>query len=240
MAHRLVAAAHASPEPASKNDTGNWRMIAHVHEIAQARGFASTALSGERHGKIEGNFADEDGWMKVIGLAGWSGAGKTTLLTRLIPHLIGEGLRVSTIKHAHHGFDLDKPGKDSWAHREAGASEVLVASGRRWALMHELRGANEPTVGELLAKLSPVDFVIVESFKASPIRKIEIHRAANGKSLLHPGDPSIVAIATDVTLETPLPVVSLDDIAAIAGLVQRFAMPIEMAIAARGAETSLG
>ena len=104
--------------------------------------------------------------MKVIGLAGWSGAGKTTLLTRVIPHLLGEGLRVSVIKHAHHAFDVDVPGKDSWGHREAGAAEVLVSSGKRWALMHELRGAAEPRLPELLAKMSRVDLVVVEGFKS--------------------------------------------------------------------------
>jgi molybdopterin-guanine dinucleotide biosynthesis protein B len=169
--------------------------------------------------------AARSGGMKVIGLAGWSGAGKTTLLTRLIPHLIGQGLRVSTVKHAHHGFDVDTPGKDSWMHREAGASEVLVASGRRWALMAELRGADEPLLAELLGKLAPVDLVIVEGFKASPIRKIEVHRAGNGKPLLYPGDQTIAAIATDAVLDTALPVVGLDDIAAIAALVTRLALP---------------
>ena len=104
--------------------------------------------------------------MKVIGLAGWSGAGKTTLLSRVIPHLAGQGLRVSVIKHAHHGFDVDVPGKDSWVHRQSGATEVLVSSGKRWALMHELRGAAEPRLPELLRKMSPVDLVVVEGFKS--------------------------------------------------------------------------
>src|SRR6187402_23834 len=107
--------------------------------------------------------------MKVIGLAGWSGAGKTTLLTRVIPHLLGEGLRVSVIKHAHHNFDVDVPGKDSWRHREAGAAEVLVSSGKRWALMHELRGAAEPTLEDQLKQLSPCDVVLVEGYKTAPI-----------------------------------------------------------------------
>ncbi len=104
--------------------------------------------------------------MKVIGLAGWSGAGKTTLLTRAIPHLLKEGLRVSVIKHAHHAFDVDVPGKDSWKHREAGAAEVLVSSSQRWALMHELRGAAEPRLPELLAKMARVDLVVVEGLQA--------------------------------------------------------------------------
>ncbi|GLR88479.1 molybdopterin-guanine dinucleotide biosynthesis protein B [Bradyrhizobium iriomotense] len=169
--------------------------------------------------------------MKIIGLAGWSGAGKTTLLTRLIPHFNAQGLRVSVIKHAHHQFDVDVPGKDSWRHREAGAAEVLVASEKRWALMHELRGAAEPRLPELLAKLSAVDLVVVEGFKREPHRKIEVHRAANAKPLLFPDDPGIVGIATDVAVETRLPTVHLDDIPAVAALVLRSAMPADEAMA---------
>jgi len=164
--------------------------------------------------------------MKVIGLAGWSGAGKTTLLTRAIPHLLGQGLRVSVIKHAHHKFDVDMPGKDSWRHREAGAEEVLVSSGARWALMHELRGDREPALPELLAKLSPVDLVLVEGYKTDPHRKIEVHRAANGKPLLFPNDPAIVGIASDVEVATSLPMVHLDDIPAVAAMMLRSAMPV--------------
>src|SRR5450631_2890447 len=129
--------------------------------------------------------------MKVIGLAGWSGAGKTTLLSRVIPHFRQQGLRVSVIKHAHHSFDVDVPGKDSWVHRQSGAEEVLVSSGVRWALMHELRGTAEPGLPELLNKLSRVDLVVVEGFKSEPHRKIEVHRLANGKPLLFPDDPAI-------------------------------------------------
>jgi len=165
--------------------------------------------------------------MKVIGLAGWSGAGKTTLLVRLIPHLLKEGLRVSVIKHAHHHFDVDVPGKDSWRHRQAGAEEVLVSSGLRWALMHELRGGREPRLPELLTKLSRVDLVIVEGYKSEPHRKIEVHRAANGKPLLFPDDPGIVGIASDVAVETRLPVVHLDDIASVAALMQRSAISLD-------------
>jgi molybdopterin-guanine dinucleotide biosynthesis protein B len=156
--------------------------------------------------------------MKVIGLAGWSGAGKTTLLSRVIPHLLSQGLRVSVIKHAHHAFDVDVPGKDSWVHRQAGATEVLVSSARRWALMHELRGAGEPRLPELLAKMSRVDLVIIEGFKREPHRKIEVHRAA---------DPGIVGIATDIAVETTLPVAHLDDVAAIAAMMQRSAISVE-------------
>lgn len=169
--------------------------------------------------------------MKVIGLAGWSGAGKTTLLARVIPHLLGQGLRVSVIKHAHHSFDVDVPGKDSWVHRQSGAAEVLVSSGRRWALMHELRNAPEPRLPELLKKMSPVDLVIVEGFKSEPHRKIEVHRAANGKPALFPDDPGIVGIATDAELKTTLPVAHLDDIPAIAAMMQKAALSIEDVLA---------
>ena len=140
--------------------------------------------------------------MKVIGLAGWSGAGKTTLLTRAIPQLRKQGLRVSVIKHAHHAFDVDVPGKDSWRHRHSGATEVLVSSTQRWALMHELRGAGEPRLPELLAKMSRVDLVVVEGFKREPHRKIEVHRIANGKPWLYPDDPGVVGIVTDAKVET--------------------------------------
>src|SRR3954451_24083154 len=175
--------------------------------------------------------------MKVIGLAGWSGAGKTTLLTRIIPHLLKQGLSVSVIKHAHHSFDVDVPGKDSWVHRQSGATEVLVSSGKRWALMHELRGAGEPRLPVLLAKMSPVDLVIVEGFKSEPHRKIEVHRAANSKPALFPNDPGIVGIAADMALDTKLPVAHLDDIPAIAAMMQASALGIEHLLARRIAGT---
>jgi len=165
--------------------------------------------------------------MKVIGLAGWSGAGKTTLLTRVIPLLREQGLRVSVIKHAHHKFDVDVPGKDSWRHREAGAEEVLVSSSQRWALMHELRGAREPHLPELLKKLSRVDLVIVEGYKSEPHRKIEVHRAANAKPFLFPDDPGISGIVSDVAVETDLPIAHLDDIASVAAMMRRLAISIE-------------
>ena len=165
--------------------------------------------------------------MKVIGLAGWSGAGKTTLLSRVIPHLLGRGLRVSVIKHAHHAFDVDVPGKDSWVHRQSGATEVLVSSARRWALMHELRGADEPHLPELLAKLAEVDLVVVEGFKREPIDKIEVHRAANGKPLLFPEDARVVGLASDVAIETRLPLVHLDNIEDVAALMLRSAIPVD-------------
>jgi molybdopterin-guanine dinucleotide biosynthesis adapter protein len=175
--------------------------------------------------------------MKVIGLAGWSGAGKTTLLTRIIPHLLKEGLSVSVIKHAHHDFDVDVPGKDSWRHRHAGAEEVMVSSAKRWALMHELRGVREPRLPELLAKMARVDLVVVEGYKSDPHRKIEVHRTANGKPLLFPDDPGIVGIATDATVETALPVAHLDDIPTIAAMIKRSAISIED-VGAHGAAES--
>jgi molybdopterin-guanine dinucleotide biosynthesis protein B len=170
--------------------------------------------------------------MKIIGLSGWSGAGKTTLLSRLIPCLLGRGLRVSVIKHAHHDFDVDVPGKDSWVHRKSGATEVLVASARRWALMHELREADEPPLRELLAKMAPVDLVVVEGFKREAIRKIEVHRRANGKPPLFPDDPLIVGLVTDVDdLRSRLPTVHLDDVDAAAELLQRSATPVDEVLA---------
>ena len=175
--------------------------------------------------------------MKVIGLAGWSGAGKTTLLSRVIPHLLSQGLRVSVIKHAHHAFDVDVPGKDSWVHRKSGATEVLVSSTARWALMHELRGAGEPRLPELLAKMSPVDLVVVEGFKREPLCKIEVHRLANAKALLFPDDPEIVGIATDAAVETSLPVAHLDDVQAVVAMMRKFAMPVEHVLARNPAES---
>ncbi|HEX7389183.1 MAG TPA: molybdopterin-guanine dinucleotide biosynthesis protein B [Acidiphilium sp.] len=166
--------------------------------------------------------------MRVIGLAGWSGSGKTTLLRRLLPVLIARGLRVSTLKHAHHAFDVDRPGKDSWLHREAGATEVLVSSARRWALMRELREDAEPGLAELLGHMSAVDLVVVEGFKQEPHPKIEIHRKAAGKPPLHPGDPDIVAIASDTPFPSAgIPVLDLDDIDAIAAFALSRALPVE-------------
>jgi len=158
--------------------------------------------------------------MRVIGLAGWSGSGKTTLITKVIPVLVGRGLKVATIKHAHHAFDLDRPGKDSWLHREAGASEVVVASSRRWALVHELRDEPELSLADLLAKLSPADLVIIEGFKRHPHPKIEIYRPSLGKPALHPEDPFIVAVASDEMLpRLALPWLPLSDVGAIASFI---------------------
>jgi molybdopterin-guanine dinucleotide biosynthesis adapter protein len=169
--------------------------------------------------------------MRIFGFAGWSGSGKTTLIEQLIPRLAARGLRVSLIKHAHHTFDIDQPGKDSYRHRHAGCAEVLVTSNTRWALMHELRGGIELTLDEALGRLSPCDLALVEGFKTSAIPKLEVWRAAVGKPLLHLADPHIVAIATDSPGALPpasakrLPVVSLDDYDAAATLVVAHAQP---------------
>ena len=163
----------------------------------------------------------------VFGFAGWSGAGKTTLIRQVIARLVGQGLRVATLKHAHHDFDIDQPGKDSWEHRKAGAAEVLVVSDRRWALMHELNGAPEPGLPELLAKLAPADIVLVEGFKRSPIPKLEVFRAANDKPPLHPGDPTIIAIAADTAFpDAGRPVLPLGDIAAIVDFIRAHGSPV--------------
>jgi molybdopterin-guanine dinucleotide biosynthesis protein B len=163
--------------------------------------------------------------MRVFGFAGWSGSGKTTLIEQVIPLLVIRGLRVSLIKHAHHRFDVDHPGKDSYRHRHAGCGEVMITSGERWALMHELRGGPELTLEQTLARLSPCDLVLVEGYKSAPIPKLEIWRAAAGKPLLYPGDPYIVAIATDTPERLPDPrpadapaLLALDDLDAIATL----------------------
>jgi molybdopterin-guanine dinucleotide biosynthesis adapter protein len=163
--------------------------------------------------------------MRVIGLAGWSGAGKTTLVAKLIPELARRGLAVSTMKHAHHAFDIDQPGKDSYEHRRAGASEVLIASSARWALLHEVRGEPEPPLA------SPVDLVLVEGFKAYAHPKIEVHRAATGKPLLFREVPNVRAIAADIAVEAPLPVVDLNDIAAVADAALAAAEPIAEVLA---------
>src|SRR5271163_4055349 len=166
--------------------------------------------------------------MRIIGLAGWSGSGKTTLVTRVIPVLTGRGLKVATVKHAHHDFDIDQPGKDSWLHREAGASEVAIVSSRRWAIVHELGQEPEPPLGDVLAKLSAVDLVIVEGFKRHAHPKLEVFRAAVGKPLLHPEDDCIVAVATDAPLpQAQVPVLMLDDISGIATMLRAEALPLD-------------
>jgi molybdopterin-guanine dinucleotide biosynthesis protein B len=160
--------------------------------------------------------------MKIFGFAGWSGSGKTTLIEKLIPRFVQRGLRVSLIKHAHHTFDVDQPGKDSYRHRHAGATEILVTSSRRWVLMHELRGAHEPSFDEQLRHLSPCDLLLVEGFKFAPIPKLEVWRKETGEALLHPNDPHIVALATDTKVETKLPMLDLNDDAGIGEFVVSF------------------
>ena len=157
--------------------------------------------------------------MKVFGIAGYSGSGKTTLLEKLIPQFTARGLKVSVIKHAHHGFDIDRPGKDSYRHREAGASEVLLSCNDRWALMHERRDGSDVTLDELLARLAPCDLVLVEGFKQEPIPKLEVYRPENGKPPLFPERSDIVAVASNVALAVSLPRLALDDVAAIADFV---------------------
>ena len=160
--------------------------------------------------------------MKVIGIAGYSGSGKTTLVEKVVPVLVAQGLRVSLVKHAHHEFDVDQPGKDSYRHRHAGCTEVLVSSSKRWALMHELRGAAEPSLQEQLKHLSPCDLVIVEGYKSEPVPKIEVHRRDGHTPLLHPEDPDVVAIATDEPLDSRLPQLPLDDPQAIARFIVQY------------------
>jgi molybdopterin-guanine dinucleotide biosynthesis adapter protein len=170
--------------------------------------------------------------MRVIGISGWSGSGKTTLITKVIPRLIARGLTVSTLKHAHHGFDVDQPGKDSHTHRSAGATEVLIASGKRWALMHELRDAPEPSLYLLLQRLSPVDLVVVEGFKTALHAKIEVYRREVGKPPFHPDNPHVVGIVSDTPFpQAQRPVVHIDDIDAIVDLMVERAEPIDKLLA---------
>jgi molybdopterin-guanine dinucleotide biosynthesis protein B len=155
--------------------------------------------------------------MRLFGLIGWSGSGKTTLMTAVIPELIARGITVSTVKHAHHAFDLDQPGKDSWRHREAGANEVMITSERRWALRHELRGGTEPPLEELVTRMSPVDLLLVEGFKFHPHPKIEVYRPSLGKLARYLDDPFVVAVASDEMLPgLPLPWLPLSDPATVA------------------------
>ncbi len=160
--------------------------------------------------------------MKIFGIAGYSGSGKTTLLELLIPRLTARGLKVSVIKHAHHGFDIDRPGKDSYRHREAGATEVLLTCDSRWALMHEVRAEAEPTLQQLVSRLSPCDLVLVEGFKQEPVPKVEVFRQANGKPPLYPDRPDIVAVASDGSPTTDLPVLPLGDVDGIAAFIIRY------------------
>ena len=159
--------------------------------------------------------------MKVFGFAAYSGAGKTTLIEQLIPRFVLRGLKVSLIKHAHHSFDVDKPGKDSYRHREAGAGEILITSAQRWVLMHELRGEPEPGLREQLRLFSPCDLVLVEGYKSADIPKIEVHRPSTGSPLLHPQDPDILAIASDLPISVTIPLLDLNDLEAIAEFIMQ-------------------
>jgi len=173
--------------------------------------------------------------MRVIGLAGWSGAGKTTLIEKLIPEIRRRGFSVSTLKHAHHAFDMDRPGKDSHRHREAGAAQVLVASTQRLALLTELRDAPEPRLADLLRMFAPVDLVLIEGFRSDAHAKIEIFREANGKPLRYPEDDQIVALISDLaTLPDHLPHAHLDDVAAAADLVLAHARKLDDVLALLG------
>jgi len=155
--------------------------------------------------------------MRIFGLCGWSGSGKTTLMTALIPELIARGIAVSTVKQARHAFDLDQPGKDSWLHREAGAREVMIVSECRWALQHELRGDTEPPLDELVARMTPVDLLLVEGFKCHPHPKIEVYRPSLKKPARYPDDPFVIAVASDATLPgLPLPSLPLSNPATVA------------------------
>jgi molybdopterin-guanine dinucleotide biosynthesis protein B len=170
--------------------------------------------------------------MRIFGFAGWSGSGKTTLIEQIIPRIVARGLTVSLVKHAHHRFEVDHPGKDSFRHRHAGCREVLVTSRVRWALMHELRGGPELSAREAVARLSPCDLALVEGFKGEPIPKLEVWRADLGKPLLHPADANILAVATDSPDRLPaeslarLPVLALDDYDAAATFVVQHARPL--------------
>jgi molybdopterin-guanine dinucleotide biosynthesis protein B len=173
--------------------------------------------------------------MRIIGFAGWSGSGKTTLLSKVIPRMVARGFTVSTVKHAHHGFDVDTPGKDSHAHRMAGATEVLVGSGLRWALMHELRGAAEPTIYDLLQRMSPVDFVLIEGFKSALHARIEVFRNEVGKAPFHPENPHVVGIVSDTAFpQAGRPVVDIDDIEGVVALILAAAEPLDAVVARVG------
>ena len=157
--------------------------------------------------------------MKLYGVVGWKNAGKTGLMERLVSEISGRGISVSTVKHAHHTFDVDHEGKDSYRHRQAGATEVLLASRNRFALMHELRGEGEPVLNDLLPRLAPVDLVLIEGYKRDAHPKVEAHRAQTSKPLIAPGDPTVRAVASDVPLDLDRPVFDLNDTQAIADFI---------------------
>jgi molybdopterin-guanine dinucleotide biosynthesis protein B len=160
--------------------------------------------------------------MKIFGVTGWKNSGKTGLMERLITEFTARGLTVSSIKHAHHSFDIDHPGRDSYRHRDAGARQVLLASRNRWALMHELRVENEPSLGDLLEQLSPVDLVLIEGYKRDRHPKIEAHRKETGQPLIAPEDETIVAVASDTSVSVDRPVLDLNDTASIANFIAQY------------------
>ncbi len=171
--------------------------------------------------------------MNIFGITGWKNSGKTTLTEKLVAELVLRGWKVSTVKHAHHDFDIDKPGADSFRHRQAGATEVAIVSGNRWALMHELRGAPEPSLATLIGKIEPVDLLLIEGFKQEHHAKLEVHRAANGKPFMFPDDPNIKALVSDAPVaeglfRQRLPYAHLDDVSAVADLVLKYAAPFQM------------
>jgi molybdopterin-guanine dinucleotide biosynthesis protein B len=173
---------------------------------------------------------------RVLGLVGWSGSGKTTLITKLIPLFLIRGVRVATLKHAHHAFDVDQPGKDSYEHRKAGACEVIVSSARRWVQMHEVGDGAEATLAQLLARISPCDLILIEGFKTERHLKMEVFRLATGKTPLHPDDKRIVAIASDQSFpDAGVPVVDLNHIAAVADMIYERAVPLQATLALLGA-----
>lgn len=224
----------------SQPSVSNWVRVPAERVIAveTATGVHRKVLRPDLYGTTD----DDDGLgagaggksARIIGLAGWSGSGKTTLIKKVIPRLLARGVSVSTLKHAHHGFDLDQPGKDSFFHRAAGATEVIISSSKRWAILHELREEKEWDLPALVRKMSPVDLILVEGFKRDAFPKLEVHRTENGKSLIQPMDPYIVAIASDVALpDAAVPVIGLDDIEAVVDLLLAHAIPVSDAKAAR-------
>jgi molybdopterin-guanine dinucleotide biosynthesis adapter protein len=170
---------------------------------------------------------------RVLGIVGWSGSGKTTLITRLIPLLTRRGVRIATVKHAHHTFDVDHPGKDSYEHRKAGAAEVIVSSTRRWVQMHELGDSPEASLGELLRRISPCDLILIEGFKSERHPKMEVYRSALRKPPLYPEDPCIIALASDQPVpDAGRPVVDMNNISAVAEVVMTRAEPLEIVLRA--------
>src|SRR5689334_16921091 len=220
-----------------------------AHTLSPGGRLSSLAIIGYRRDRQIPNLARASGRLllaqtrrysimngtRVLGIAGWSGSGKTTLITRLIPFLAARGLRIATIKHAHHAFDVDQPGKDSYEHRKAGASEVIVSSARRWVQMHEVGDGAEATLVEHLQRLSPCDLVLIEGYKTERHPKLEVFRESVGKSALHPTDDRIVAVASDRALPgIAIPQVDLNDIAAVADVVCARAEPLAQVIQALG------